>query len=462
MSFDSIFFISVFLPVVSALYFFIPSIKAKNIILLIASIVFYSFGSFSGLLILIALVLINYLLTVLLKKNKPSKAILILGIVINLSVLFFFKYLNFFVSDILGLQAVNLGIAAPLGISFLVFKSISLLIDIYKDPNNTDIKPLDVLLYISFFPQVTAGPIARYSQFASQLESRSYDLESVTLGIRRFVIGLSKKVIICSSLAKIVDTAFNMSGELDFRLAWVAAISYSLQIYFDFSGYSDMAIGLGNIYGFKTLENFDYPYVSDSIGNFWRRWHISLSSWFRDYLYIPLGGNRKGTLRTALNKLIVFTLCGFWHGANWTFMLWGFWHGLWIGVESLFKGTVKKLNSNKLSNILMRVYTLLVVVIGFVMFRASSVAEGFSLISAMFTGFQLNAATTVALSILLNAKSVFILVLAVILSLPIKKLIKKEGKALTIASLIGSVLLFALCVLGLSAGGFAPFIYAQF
>ena len=462
MSFDSIFFISVFLPVVSALYFFIPSIKAKNIILLIASIVFYSFGSFSGLLILIALVLINYLLTVLLKKNKPSKAILILGIVINLSVLFFFKYLNFFVSDILGLQAVNLGIAAPLGISFLVFKSISLLIDIYKDPNNTDIKPLDVLLYISFFPQVTAGPIARYSQFASQLESRSYDLESVTLGIRRFIIGLSKKVIVCSSLAKIVDTAFNMSGELDFRLAWVAAISYSLQIYFDFSGYSDMAIGLGNIYGFKTLENFDYPYVSDSIGNFWRRWHISLSSWFRDYLYIPLGGNRKGTLRTALNKLIVFTLCGFWHGANWTFMLWGFWHGLWIGVESLFKGTVKKLNSNKLSNILMRVYTLLVVVIGFVMFRASSVAEGFSLISAMFTGFQLNAATTVALSILLNAKSVFILVLAVILSLPIKKLIKKEGKALTIASLIGSVLLFGLCVLGLSAGGFAPFIYAQF
>ena len=462
MSFDSIFFISVFLPVVSALYFLIPSIKAKNIILLIASIVFYSFGSFSGLLILIALVLINYLLTVLLKKNKPSKAILILGIVINLSVLFFFKYLNFFVSDILGLQAVNLGIAAPLGISFLVFKSISLLIDIYKDPNNTDIKPLDVLLYISFFPQVTAGPIARYSQFASQLESRSYDLESVTLGIRRFIIGLSKKVIVCSSLAKIVDTAFNMSGELDFRLAWVAAISYSLQIYFDFSGYSDMAIGLGNIYGFKTLENFDYPYVSDSIGNFWRRWHISLSSWFRDYLYIPLGGNRKGTLRTALNKLIVFTLCGFWHGANWTFMLWGFWHGLWIGVESLFKGTVKKLNSNKLSNILMRVYTLLVVVIGFVMFRASSVAEGFSLISAMFTGFQLNAATTVALSILLNAKSVFILVLAVILSLPIKKLIKKEGKALTIASLIGSVLLFGLCVLGLSAGGFAPFIYAQF
>lgn len=462
MSFDSIFFISVFIPIVSALYFLIPSIQAKNILLLVASIVFYSFGSFSGLLILIALVLINYLLTILLKKNKPSKAILILGIVINLSVLFFFKYLNFFVSDILGLQAVNLGIAAPLGISFLVFKSISLIVDTYKQPQKTDIGFFNILIYISFFPQVTAGPIARYGQFASQLESRSYNLETVTLGIRRFVIGLSKKVIICSSLAKIVDTAFNMSGELDFRLAWLAAISYSLQIYFDFSGYSDMAIGLGNIFGFKTLENFDYPYLADSIGNFWRRWHISLSSWFRDYLYIPLGGNRKGTLRTALNKLIVFTLCGFWHGANWTFMLWGFWHGLWIGVESLFKGTIKKLNSNKLSNILMRVYTLLAVVIGFVMFRASSVAEGFSLISAMFTGFQLNVASTVALSTLLNAKSVLILVLAVILSLPIKKLIKKEGNALTTVSLLGSVLLFALCVLGLSAGGFAPFIYAQF
>ena len=223
-----------------------------------------------------------------------------------------------------------------------------------------------------------------------------------------------------------------------------------------------MAIGLSNIFGFKTLENFDYPYIANSVGNFWRRWHISLSTWFKDYLYIPLGGNRKGTLRTALNKVIVFTLCGFWHGANWTFMLWGFWHGLLTGVESLFGTTVKKLNANKFSNALMHIYTLLVVIIGFVMFRASSVAEGFNLISAMFTGFKFNAETTVALSKLTNAKSVVILIISVIFSLPLRKLIKKEGRAITAVSLTLSVLLFVLCVLGLSAGSFAPFIYAQF
>ncbi len=462
MIFDSIFFISVFLPFISALYFLVPGFKAKNIVLLVASIVFYSFGSLSGLLILLALISFNYLILFILKNKGAKKAAMIIGVVFNLAVLIFFKYLNFIISDILGLSNVNISIAAPLGISFLVFKSISMLVDTYKKPQNTDIKLFDVMLYISFFPQVTAGPIARYDQFASQLYSRSYDLESITLGVRRFIVGLSKKVIICSALSKVVDTAFSMSDVSDLRLAWLGAICYSLQIYFDFSGYSDMAIGLGNIYGFKTLENFDYPYVANSIGNFWRRWHISLSSWFKDYLYIPLGGNKKGVFRTALNKVIVFTLCGFWHGANWTFMLWGFWHGLWTGVESLFKGTVKKLNSNKVFNIFMHIYTLLVVIIGFVMFRASSVAEGFNLISAMFTGFRFNAETTVALSKLINAKSVVILILSVVFSLPLRKLIKKEGRALTAVSLTLSVLLFVLCVLGLSAGSFAPFIYAQF
>ena len=462
MSFDSIFFISVFMPIVSALYFIVPSVKFKNIILLVASIVFYSFGSLSGLLILLALISFNYLILFILKNKSAKKVALVIGVVFNLMVLIFFKYLNFIISDVLGVNGVNIGVAAPLGISFLVFKSISMLVDTYKKSQNSDIKPFDVILYISFFPQVTAGPIVRYDQFASQMDSRSYDLESVTLGVRRFIVGLSKKVIICSALSKIVDTAFDMSDISDIRLAWLGAICYSLQIYFDFSGYSDMAIGLGNIFGFKTLENFDYPYIANSVGNFWRRWHISLSTWFKDYLYIPLGGNRKGILRTALNKVIVFTLCGFWHGANWTFMLWGFWHGLLTGVESLFGTTVKKLNANKFSNALMHIYTLLVVIIGFVMFRASSVAEGFNLISAMFTGFKFNAETTVALSKLINAKSVVILIVSVVFSLPLRKLIKKEGRAVTAVSLTFSVLLFVLCVLGLSAGSFAPFIYAQF
>lgn len=464
MSFDSIFFISCFLPLALALYFIVPSVKYKNIVLLVTGLVFYSFGSFSGLGILLLLVAANLCLVTLIKRCKFKKLFVAVGVTLNLLCLAFFKYLNFLMCDILRLKAVDLGIAAPLGISFLIFKCISLLIDTYRAPLGVSLKLDKVLLYISFFPQVTAGPIARYEQFESQLSDRRIDLETVTLGIRRFIVGLSKKVIICGVIGKIADEIFDLQNGLDIRTAWIGALAYMLQIYFDFSGYSDMAIGIGNIFGFKTPENFNYPYVAGSLSDFWRRWHISLSSWFKDYLYIPLGGNRKGIFRTALNKVIVFTLCGFWHGANWTFMVWGFWHGLFTGLESLFKNPIKKLSSNHFGNALMHVYTLLVVLIGFVMFRAQSLQQGLSVIAAMFSGFKIEAESTVLLSRLINGKSVFMLIISIIFTMPAAKVLREKlkGKTGTVLSLAGSFALFLLCIISLASGGFAPFIYARF
>lgn len=462
MSFDSIFFISCFLPLLMALYFLMPNVKSKNAVLLIAGIVFYSFGSFTGLIVLCLLFFANLLLAVNIKKGRAGRWSVVSGVVLNLAVLVFFKYLNFFLSDVFGLPRVDIGIAAPLGISFVVFKCISLLVDTYRSPEKISISPFNVLLYMSFFPQVTAGPIARYDQFASQLSARKTDLETVTFGLRRFVAGLTKKVIVCGTVGKMVDEIFAMEQGLDIRVAWLGAIGYMLQIYFDFSGYSDMAIGIGSVFGFKTPENFNYPYIANSVGNFWRRWHISLSSWFKDYLYIPLGGNRKGAVRAALNKVIVFTLCGFWHGANWTFMVWGFWHGLFTGIESLGQKTINRLNERPLGKAIMHVYTLLVVCIGFVMFRAANLSQGLLIISAMFKGFDLSFEATILLERLVNAKSVVILVLAALFSMPLTRVFSNKSKITVQLSLIGSLVLFALCVMSLASGGFAPFIYAQF
>jgi len=461
-SFDSIFFISCFLPLLLALYFIVPGVKFKNALLLVAGLLFYSFGSFTGLMILAALFVLNFALALYIKKGKTRRLGVVLGVVLNLLVLVFFKYLNFLLCDVFGLPKVDIGIAAPLGISFLVFKCISLLIDTYREPRSVSLRADKVLLYISFFPQVTAGPIARYDQFEQQLACRTADLETVTLGIRRFVVGLSKKVVICGVLGKIVDEVFAMEQGLDIRVAWLGAVGYMLQIYFDFSGYSDMAIGLGNIFGFKTMENFNYPYIANSVGNFWRRWHISLSTWFKDYLYIPLGGNRKGTLRAALNKVIVFTLCGFWHGANWTFMVWGLWHGLFTGLESLGQKTVKRLNEKPITNLLMHIYTLLVVCLGFVMFRASSLRDGIDVITAMFSGFDLTFEATLLLHRLINPRSVLMLIIAVLCSMPLSRLFNSKTKITMQLSLIGSLFLFVLCIMSLASGGFAPFIYAQF
>ncbi len=465
MSSDSIFFISLFLPLSIAVYYAIPNLKVKNYILLALSLLFYSFGSLSGLLVLLGAVTVNYLLGLLLYGERFRRGVLAIGVVGNLAFLAVYKYLGFVLNDIFGFENADLGLAVPLGISFFTFKSISYLIDTYKSNGNGTRNYFDFALYISFFSQIAAGPIARFADFKPQLLARTLSLENLTSGVRRFIVGLSKKLIIAGTLGSVVDTVFEMESGLDIRLAWLGAVGYSLQIYFDFSGYSDMAIGLGQMFGFKTEENFNYPYVASSIGNFWRRWHISLSSWFRDYLYIPLGGNRKGRWRAALNKAVVFTLCGIWHGANWTFLLWGFWHGLLSAVESLGIVPTKKWDASRGGRIVGRIYTLLAVCLGFVMFRASTVAEGFAVIGAMFTGFDFTDSATVLFNTLLNGETVAILILGVIFSMPVPSWLSRFTKlrpVLEVLSYIGVLVLFILCIGKMASGGFAPFIYAQF
>lgn len=461
MGFDSVFFISCLLPVGLILYWLIPGNRGKNVLLLLLSLLFYAFGSISALGLLLAAAVFNFFWGRLLRPGR--KGLLILGVGANLVYLFVFKYLHFFLNQVVGLPS-DLGLAAPLGMSFFLFKAISFLVDTYRRPDSAKGSFWDFLQYLSFFPQVTAGPITRHDQFAPQLASRRLTIPEAAAGIRRFIVGLGKKVLLCTTLAQAADGVFALeAGSLNLPLAWLGAACYLLQIYFDFSGYSDMAIGLGQALGFSTPENFRYPYAAASIGDFWRRWHLSLSFWFRDYVYIPLGGNRKGKYRTALNKVIVFALCGVWHGAAWTFLAWGLWHGLFSALESLGIVPVKRLSQSRGGRGVLHIYTLLVVCLGFVLFRAESLVQAGSIVGAMFAGFSFPAEATVAFYRLCSWETLGVLVLGSVLSLPVKPWLQKHlpdwTEPLTYA---GCLVLLALCMMKLAAGGFAPFIYAQF
>ncbi len=457
---DSVVFLSCFLPLTVLLYRLIPGKKPRNILLLGASLLFYCFGGLAGLALLLVAAVVNYLFAKLIARGGK----LLLGIAVagNLALLITYKYLNFFLQDVFGLQT-ELSLIAPLGISFFTFKSISYLIDIYRKKTSHG-SFWQFLLYISFFPQVTAGPIARFDDFRGALEQPDTSFDTFAKGLRRFVIGLSKKLLLAAVLGAAADRVFALGGgALSSALAWVGAVSYLLQIYFDFSGYSDMAIGLGLAFGLTTPENFRYPYIAPTVGDFWRRWHISLSSWFRDYLYIPLGGNRKGKIRTALNKVIVFTLCGIWHGSAWTFLVWGLWHGLFAAIESLLP--VKKWTSRIPGRIVGHIYTLLVVMLGFVMFRAQSVEQGIQIICAMFAGTPAIPSATVLLHRIFTGEYILALLCGAVLCLPIVPWCKTNAKLNRLAeplSWIFCAFLFVLCLLKLASGGFAPFIYAQF
>ena len=457
MNFDSIIFISCFLPVVAALYWLIPGLRGKNCLLLIFSLIFYSFSGLVSLVMLAALALVNYLLGRCIRRERGGKAAAIVGISLNIAFLCLFKYLNFLLNQVLGLPQVTWGLAAPLGISFFVFKSISYLADLRRDGTGGSFA--DFLLYISFFPQIVTGPITRFRDFVPQLQNRTHSAQAAAAGMKRFVVGLGKKLILSGILGTMVDSIFALdSTVLNAPLGWLGAAGYCLQLFFDFSGYTDMAIGLGQFFGFTTAENFNRPYLAVSIGDFWRRWHISLSSWFRDYVYIPLGGNRKGKLRAGINKSVVFLLCGLWHGASWTFLLWGIWHGVFSLLESTGVIPAKKLEKRRLVG---HIYTLLVVLLGFVMFRAASVSQGFAFLAAMFTRFTATAASTVALHQIVTAEAVAMLVLGAVLCLPIPEKLTRS-RVWQPLSYLGCLLLLVLCIIALAAGGFAPSIYAGF
>ncbi|HKM92321.1 MAG TPA: MBOAT family protein, partial [Prolixibacteraceae bacterium] len=429
MVFSSITFLIYFLPITLLLVFGVrifgnkDNYSLQNFVLLIMSLLFYSWGEPVYVLLMIGSILLNYLLGKAIGGStnpEKRKAFLVLSIVMNISTLALFKYAGMLAELLNSLipYSTNLlpvpEIRLPIGISFFTFQAMSYLFDVYKNEVPVQKKVLNLALYISFFPQLIAGPIVRYHDISEQLENRTIDMPGVYYGLKRFIIGLAKKVLIANVMAEAADEIFAMGAtELTAPLAWLGIICYTLQIYFDFSGYSDMAIGLGRVFGFKFLENFNFPYIAKNIQDFWRRWHISLSSWFRDYLYIPLGGNRKGKVRTYFNLIIVFFLCGLWHGASWTFVAWGLYHGLFLILERFFHGKT----TIKIPIIFNYVYTILVVMVGWVLFRADNFSSSLMYLKAM-TGFGANE-NLVIWKYLENRKLIAMLFIGIIASTPI-------------------------------------------
>ena len=341
MVFSSAIFLQMFLPITFILNWIIPQ-KCSNILLLIASMIFYAWGEPKFVFLMVALIAFNWGEGKAVENNNgiKKKVVLTIGVLINLLALGYYKYIGFLASiinKILGSNAVPIpNVALPIGISFFTFQAISYLVDVYRGETKASPKLVNVALYISFFPQLIAGPIVKYRDINKQIENRSVTWEGVAVGFKRFIYGLAKKVLISNVLGMCVDTIYTYEvAQIDWKAAWIGALAYTFQIYYDFSGYSDMAIGLSKMFGFEIPENFNYPYMSKSITEFWRRWHISLGSWFREYIYIPLGGNRKGVVRTYANLAVVFFLTGLWHGADFSFVLWGLYHGFFSIIERI-------------------------------------------------------------------------------------------------------------------------------
>lgn len=473
MIFSSLEFLCVFLPVVFALYCLLPSIKVKNALLIVASLLFYAYGEPVYVLLMIASSFMNYGMARLIAKGEKRKKIfLVLAVALNLGMLAVFKYADFAVDTVNGLLSTNIplpGITLPIGISFFTFQALSYVIDVYWDRVEVQKNYFNILLYISFFPQLIAGPIVKYRDINEAIENRVMNADEIAKGLRRFICGLGKKVLIANTAGLVADHVFTAAhSKVNFVVAWIGAIAYLMQIYYDFSGYSDMAIGLGHMFGFRFKENFQYPYGADSIQEFWRRWHISLSTWFKEYLYIPLGGNRKGTARTCINRIIVFFFTGLWHGANWTFVIWGLWHGMFLLFET-YCPIVKKA-----PKVIARIYTLLVVCVGFVMFRADTLTEGLFMIRQMFTGFSMDPASMSFAVQQLTPWFLVMLAAGIIGAAPIRKLVDHirenvqpevlagKWKTVQIVLYVASAVLLIWCMIRLSGSTYNPFIYFRF
>ncbi|MCR5136026.1 MAG: MBOAT family protein [Oscillospiraceae bacterium] len=468
MVFSSAIFLFCFLPAVFLLYQLPFGRRWQNALLAAASLVFYAFGNLQYVPLFLLSILINYLTGLLLGGPcQRSRAVLAVNLVLNLGILCVFKYTDFLIRNLNLIPGVSLqpvGLILPIGISFFTFQGLSYTIDVYRRPEEYSRSFLKLLLYISFFPQLIAGPIVRWGDIAAQIDSRVSSPEKTSAGIRRYIVGLSKKLLLADTAALVADAVFAAETG-DFRLAWLGGICYTLQIYFDFSGYSDMAIGMGKMFGFTIKENFLFPYTADSIRDFWKKWHISLSTWFREYLYYPLGGNRKGKARAALNRLFVFFCTGLWHGANWTFVLWGLGHGLLASLEGSGVIPVERLRKHTVGRLVCRLYTLLAVMLLFTLFRADTVAQGFGLIAAMFR-FRTAGSAAVLLAVLSSPAVIALCCAALLLSVdPLGAKLHGWLTAERDRALLPSVcclLLFALSAMALAQSGFHPFIYFQF
>lgn len=469
MLFNSTVFLWLFLPTLIVLYF-LAAKKYRNYILLIFSLLFYAWGEPKYIILMLISIIANYYFGIIIDKSKKKTIWLVIDILLNIGLLGYFKYANFFaenVNSIFGPGTLNIaGIALPIGISFYTFQIMSYIIDLYRGEIKVQKNLPKLALYISFFPQLIAGPIVKYRDIDKALNSRRETLNKFYYGIKRFVYGLAKKVLIADVMAAIVDTVFieETGGTgLTQSIAWIGALCYALQIYFDFSGYSDMAIGLGSMFGFRFMENFNSPYLSCSITEFWRRWHISLSTWFKEYLYIPLGGNRKGKIKTYINLWIIFLATGIWHGAAWTFVLWGLFHGFFIFVERLgLKKVLDKLH------ILNRIYTLIVVLVGWVIFRAPKIKYALHYLKTMFLGAPAEIIPIQLYKVLTN-RAIFVIIIGILLSgvaqaaakrISNNKKIKVIWEKYLEPTII--LILFSLSILAIISNTYTAFIYFRF
>ena len=468
MLFSSTTFIYLFLPITIAFYYALKWNRTlQNIFLLIASLVFYAWGEPKFVLVMILSIIANWFFGFLVDKKRESKKIsrliIALDVAFNLGILFVFKYLNFTNSifgSIFGKSLPIPEIALPIGISFFTFQAMSYVIDVYRGKGKAQKNILNVGLYISLFPQLIAGPIVRYETVADEILNRKETVDDFFDGFARFIVGLAKKVLLANTFSILADAAFNQVGELSVTFSWLGAIAYTLQIFFDFSGYSDMAIGLGRMFGFHFLENFDYPYISTSVSEFWRRWHMSLGTWFRDYLYFPLGGSRVKKPRMVFNLFVVWSLTGLWHGANFTFILWGLLYFVLLTFEKL-TGFDKK--TGKAITVFKWFYTIFFVVLGWVLFRAENLSDVLSYIGAMF---GVNATSFVdGMFIGYFEQNVIMLVIGIIACTPVIKMIKSKTGNTVVMNILSVVSLIALMILSIASlvsSSYNPFIYFNF
>lgn len=490
MVFSSLIFLLGFLPLVLAVYFLLPGLFLRNWFLLIASLLFYAWGDIIGCLLMIFSVLMNYAMALAIgsfpQQGKGAKLATAAAIIGNLLLLGFYKYSNFAVSNInwtramLGMPEVPWNpVALPIGISFFTFQAMSYIFDVYFGRAKAQKDPIILGLHIALFPQLIAGPIVRYHYIIDQLVKRNHTLDNFSEGVRRFACGLGKKVLIANVVAVPADKIFSLPpDQVGTQLAWFATICYTVQIYFDFSGYSDMAIGLGLMFGFRFEENFNYPYTASSIRDFWKRWHISLSKWFLEYLYIPLGGNRFGKTRTFINLVLVFLTCGLWHGAAWTFVVWGLFHGAFIGIERLGLGAKLR----KLPALLRHAYVLLIVMVGWVIFRAETLSQAMTFLRVMFFDFSAHAQPH-ALGLYFNNLLALALPVSLLASTPLLSVFWKRPEELLATDLqsrsfkppmllrffakpITRLALVFICLVAtlaeLTAGAYSPFLYFRF
>ncbi len=469
MLFSSISFLFVFLPILLLVIALAPK-KLHNLILLLASIIFYAFGEPRFLIIIFAVISISYFGALLISKFlKYKKLLLLLTLIGNLGFLFYFKYFDFMIgviNNITGTHFALTEVILPLGISFYTFQAISYVVDVYRQEVKVQKNFYKFALYVCLFPQLIAGPIIKYHDINEAIDNRNISFDDVVIGVKRFIIGLAKKMLIANTLGAVAGAVFNQGyTSVSTGIVWIGAVAYTFQIFFDFSGYSDMAIGLGKIFGFQFKENFNYPYISKSVTEFWRRWHISLSTWFKEYLYIPLGGNKNGKLKTIRNLGIVFLLTGLWHGASWNFILWGIWNGFFIILEKIINiKNIEQKATHIYQKTLMHIYCIFVFVIGWVLFYNTDLNQALGFIKNMLFLIPSNQIyETYTIHYYIETKEIIAFAAAVLCSLPLfKNIIYYTNPWAKIGVNIWFLLIYALSVMSIAAGTYNPFIYFRF